>query len=191
MLYQLSYLATRSRETACGSSQLYQTSHMDATSRAVLWGQFGAAIDMLENAIRSCPEELWADRTRQPEFWYLAYHTLFFLDFYLADAAEGFAPPAPFTLSELDFAGVLPDRVYQKEELLAFLEYGRNKARARIETLTPELAARRCNYGWFEPTRLEALFYSMRHVQHHAAQLNLLLRQAAIDPPRWVARAEA
>ena len=44
MLYQLSYLATRSRETACGSSQLYQTSHMDATSRASLWGQFGAAI---------------------------------------------------------------------------------------------------------------------------------------------------
>jgi hypothetical protein len=25
---------------------------MDATSRAILWGQFGAAIDMLERAIR-------------------------------------------------------------------------------------------------------------------------------------------
>ena len=61
---------------------------MDATSRAALWGQFGAAIEMLENAMRSCPEELWGDRTRQPEFWYVAYHTLFFLDFYLADAAE-------------------------------------------------------------------------------------------------------
>jgi len=25
--------------------------------------------------MRSCPEELWGDRTRQPEFWYLAYHS--------------------------------------------------------------------------------------------------------------------
>ena len=45
---------------------------------------FGASIDMLENAIQSCPDELWGDRARQPEFWYVAYHTLFFLDFYLA-----------------------------------------------------------------------------------------------------------
>ena len=162
---------------------------MDATSRSILWDQFGASIDMLENAIRSCPDRLWGDRTRQPEFWYLAYHTLFFLDFYLADAAEGFAPPAPFTLSELDFAGVLPDRVYSKDELLAFLQHGRSKARDRIGTLTPESSVQRCNYGWFEPTRLESLLYNMRHVQHHAAQLNLLLRQANHPVPRWVARA--
>ena len=164
---------------------------MDATSRGILWGQFGAAIDMLENAIRACPDELWDDRTRQPQLWYLAYHTLFFLDFYLADAAEGFAPPAPFTLSELDFDGALPERVYQKTELLSFLEHGRNKARDRIDALTPETAAERCDYGWFEPTRLEALLYNMRHVQHHVAQLNLLLRQATDAAPRWVARADS
>lgn len=191
MLYQLSYLATRSREPRSGGSQLYQTSYMDATSRTVLWGQFGAAIDMLENAIRSCPEDLWGDRTRQPEFWYLAYHTLFFLDFYLTDAADGFAPPAPFTLSELASAGVLPDRVYLKEELLGFLEHGRNKARKRIDTLTPERAARRCNYGWFEPTMLEALLYNMPHVQHHAAQLNLILRKLTDAAPGWVATCDS
>ena len=49
---------------------------MDATSREVLWGQFGGAIDMLENAIRACPDALWSDRDRRPEFWYLAYHLL-------------------------------------------------------------------------------------------------------------------
>ena len=87
---------------------------MDATSRAILWQQFGAAIDMLENAIHACPDALWGDRARQPQFWYVAYHTLFFLDLYLSDSLEGFAPPAPFTLSEIDPAGVLPDRVYSK-----------------------------------------------------------------------------
>ena len=161
---------------------------MDATSRASLWGQFGAAIDMLENAMRACPADLWSNRERQPEFWYLAYHTLFFLDLYLSDSTDGFAPPAPFTLSELDHAGVLPDRVYAKEELLEYLEHGRSKARVRIAALTPESSAEQCDYRWFELTQAEVLLYNMRHVQHHAAQLNLLLRQANHPVPSWVAR---
>lgn len=160
---------------------------MDATSRKVLWGQFGGAIDMLENAIRACPDALWTNRDRSPEFWYLAYHTLFFLDLYLHDAVEGFAPPAPFTLDELDFSGVMPDRVYAKSELLSYLDHGRNLARARIAALAPETAHERCHYGWIEPTRLESLLYNMRHVQHHTAQLNLLLRQATDSAPGWVA----
>src|SRR5437868_4335107 len=69
--------------------------------RAILWQQFGAAIDMLENAVVACPEQLWSDRAQRPEFWYVVYHTLFFLDLYLSGAVAGFAPPAPFTLDEL------------------------------------------------------------------------------------------
>ena len=41
---------------------------MDAWN-AALWSQFGAAIDMLENAVRACPEEVWGDRERRPEVW--------------------------------------------------------------------------------------------------------------------------
>ena len=160
---------------------------MDATSRDILWGQFGAAIDMLENAIRACPESLWSNR-REPQFWYVAYHTLFFLDLYLDDASEGFAPPPPFTLSELDPAGPLPDRVYEKQELLSYLEHGRTKARVRIAALTAESACQRCDYRWLVATRLESALYNMRHVQHHAAQLNLLLRQSTSSAPGWVAR---
>ena len=176
----------RSRETARGSSSLYQTSLMDATSREVLWGQFGAAIDMLENAIRACPDALWSDRARTPEFWYLAYHTLFFLDLYLHDAVDGFAPPAPFTLDELDPSGVMPDRVYAKRELLSYLEHGRHLARTRIAALSAETAVQRCRYGWKDVTHLESLLSNMRHVQHHTAQLNLLLRQSTDSAPEWV-----
>ena len=39
-----------------------------------------------------------------------------------------------------------------------------------------------------ELSMLEMHHYSARHVQHHAAQLNLLLRQGGVTPPRWVAR---
>ena len=161
---------------------------MDATARASLWAQFGATIDMLENAMRACPDELWGNRAQKPEFWRLTYHTLFFLDLYLGDSGEGFTPPAPFNLEELDPAGVRPSRVYTKRELVEYLDHCRAKARARIEALDGETSERRCQFGWIDLTVFESLLYNMRHVQHHAAQLNLLLRHANHPVPSWVAR---
>jgi hypothetical protein len=79
---------------------------MNRASKLSLWGQFGAAIDSLENAIAACPDPVWDEGPTPHAFWYLAYHTLFWLDFYLSGTPEGFAPLAPFTLAEIDPAGV-------------------------------------------------------------------------------------
>ena len=157
---------------------------------AILWPQLGAAIDMLENAIDACPEALWSDRTQQPEFWYLVFHTLFFLDYYHADSPEGFAPPAPFTLDELDPAGVLPERPYTKDELRAYLAHGRAKCRAAIAALTDEKAHERRTFPSGDFSVVELLLNSLRHVQHHTAQLNLILRQSTDSAPGWVRRAK-
>lgn len=161
---------------------------MDSDSKIALWHQFGASLDMFENAVRTCPEALWGDRSRTPEIWYMAYHTLFFLDYYLSRSPEGFAPPSPFTLGELDPAGVLPDRVYTRAELLDYLQHGREKCRLRIRDLGEAEARRRAGFGSFAGSTHELLLYNMRHVQHHTAQLNLLLRQAVDDAPGWVGR---
>jgi hypothetical protein len=107
---------------------------MDATTmKPALWQQFGAAIDMLDNAILACPSERWDDRSLQPEYWYLVFHTLFWLDLYLSGSVDGFAPPAPFTLDELDPAGLVPERPYSKDELRAYLAHGRRKCHATID----------------------------------------------------------
>lgn len=163
----------------------------NTTWKSILWPQFGAAIDMLENALVACPDELWSDRSRRPELWYVVYHTLFFLDLYLSDSLEGFAPPPPFNLDELDPAGLLPERPFTKDELHTYLEHGRQKCRATIEALTDEKALQRCGFDRFDFSHAELLLYNMRHVQHHAAQLNLLLRQAVDSAPRWVGRAQS
>jgi len=164
---------------------------MDANWRTIIWQQFGAAIDMLENALLACPDEVWSDparRSGEQEFWYLTYHTLFFLDYYLSESADGFAPPAPFTLAELDPAGILPERVYTKDELLTYLEHGRTKCRTVIEALTDQSASQRCGFERPDVSVAELLLYVMRHVQHHAAQLNLILRQETDSAPRWVGK---
>jgi hypothetical protein len=155
--------------------------------KSSVWQQFGAAIDMLRNAIVACPEELWSDRSERPELWYTVYHTLFWLDLYLTGSLEGFAPPAPFTLGELE-ADVMPDRVYTKDELLAYLEHCRQKCRATIEALTVETADRRPSVSRVD-SFLELLLYNMRHVQEHNAQLGLVLGQKIGWEADWVAKA--
>ena len=158
---------------------------MEKLLKESLWNQFGASLDMLENAIRHCPQENWdTDKL----FWYNAYHCLFFTDYYLTLEPSTFAPPAPFSLSE--FEDVMPERTYTQAELLTYVEYCREKCHALLSNLTLELAATH----WINVSEtmdyplIELILYNMRHVQHHAAQLNLILRQDIDDAPKWVSR---
>ena len=172
---------------------------MDTAWNTILWGQFGASIDMLENAMIACPDELWSDPSRRPEwisrnvagFWYVAYHALFYLDLQLSGSVEGFAPPAPFDLSELDPAGRLPERPYTKDELRTYLQHCRQKCHETIGGLTEDKALRPCRWGSLDLSFAELLLHSMRHVQHHAVQLNLLLRQNIDSAPRWVKQTQS
>ena len=165
---------------------------MDAAWKETVWRQFGAAIETLESVMSACPDRLWCDRTKQPEFWYLAYHTLFWLDFYLSESPAAFTPPTPFGPEELDPAGLLPERPYTKAELKAYLEHGRRKCRARFVALTEAEARRIFVLGsGIELEIAELLLYNLRHVQHHSAQLNLILRQQTDSAARWVSRAKS
>ena len=171
---------------------------MNVPWRMILWQQFGAAIDDLDNALRACPDELWRarlwdepeqERFFLPEFWYVIYHALFWLDLYLTGAEEGFVPPTPFLLIEQDENGPLPERPYTKDQLQAYLADCRRRCQATIESMTDEEALRRCQFGWGELSFAELLLYNMRHVAGHAAQLNLLLGQRIGSAPNWVTQA--
>jgi uncharacterized damage-inducible protein DinB len=149
-----------------------------------IWNQFGASIDMLENAINACPDEHWATHTK---FWYQAFHCLFFTDFYLTMKPEIFSPPSPFDESE--FEDRMPERVYTKAELLEYTQFCRNKCQNLIAGLDENSINARWVNTYKDYSIVEILLYNMRHVQHHAAQLNLILRQTIDDAPDWVSRA--
>ena len=161
--------------------------------KTIIWSQFGASIDTLQDMLRLCPDELWrgrlwvtsSTRPEYAEFWYRVYHALFWLDLYLTGAEEGFAPPAPFELIEME-EDDLPERVYTKDELQAYLEYGRNRCKETVEALTDETAQRRCQFAWGELSFAELLLYNMRHVQEIAAQLSLFLGQNGVSVPDFV-----
>lgn len=165
---------------------------IDDFTKNFIWSQFGASIDALEASIGLCPESLWSNRGHKPEFWYLAAHTLLWADCYLDGSEEGFVPPQPFGLNELEPAEYVPPRPvpYTKEETKVYLKYCRQKCHDTIFALTPESAGRVCDFPWGQMTFAELLLYSMRHVQHHTAQLNLILRQQIDDAPDWSFRAK-
>jgi DinB family protein len=176
---------------------------METSWSTALWQQFGAAIDMLDDALVACPDALWRQLvwpdpsvpSQGAEFWYVAYHTLFWLDLYLSGSAEGFAPPAPITLEELDPAGALPARPFTREELRTYLAFARQKCHAALASLTDEHARQLVDIPWAKGrafSYLELQLYNMRHVQEHAAQLSLFLGQNAIHADlNWVARAKS
>ena len=169
---------------------------MDDMQKAGIWHQFGASIDYLAATIAACPDELWhaslwdhAEEIPQfSQFWYRAYHTLFWLDCYLYGTEDGFLPPAPFELIEQDDDGPLPDRPYTKEELLVYAAASREKCRTTIDGLTDEAARRLHWFPWGEVTFFELLIYNLRHVQEHSAQMNLLLGQNVGRSPDYPTR---
>ncbi len=154
--------------------------------KTILIAQFTAAIDTLENAINACPDALWEDSSSYHQFWYIASHTLFWLDFYLSESPDTFQPPEPIGMEEMDPTGVIPDPPYTKEQLLVYLKYGRKKCVDMITSMTPETGKKLYNFGKISLSRDELFLYNLRHVQHHAAQLNLILRQKANISSPWV-----
>ncbi|MFN8371529.1 MAG: DinB family protein [Anaerolineae bacterium] len=164
---------------------------MDAEFKTTLWQQFGAAIDMFEDAINLCPDHLWStvlwkdtEDARYGQFWFIAYHTVFWLDLYLSDATyKSFLPPPPFV------RGKLPDEPYTKVQILTYLAQSRAKCQTTIEALTDDKAREPRTYNWIEASFLEMLLYTMRHVQEHAGQLSLVLGQHDVSGMDWVTQA--
>ena len=167
---------------------------MTIIDNAMLWRQFAVAIDSFSAALRSCPDELWEEQLWEDEpdqwvakgfssFWYLGYHTLFWLGLYLTGAEEGFVPPEPFDLVEMEADEILP-RVYRREELLGYLDICRQRCQETILSMSVEQAYRICTFPWGKVPFAELMLYTMRHVQEHAAQLHLFLGQHGVRSTR-------
>ena len=155
---------------------------MENSFKTELWKQYGAALDMLENALEKCPDSLWDDENK---FWYNAYHCLFFTDYDFSTDPDNFHPPEPYTMSEMDPSGLMPDRTYTKDELISYLHFCREKFR---ELIVHDIDQMSWNNGRRNYSMTEHLLHSMRHVQHHTGQLNMMLGKIDHDLPKWVSQ---
>ncbi|ELR73608.1 hypothetical protein C900_02693 [Fulvivirga imtechensis AK7] len=152
-----------------------------------------------------CTDELWQ---KEKKFFYMTYHTTIFLDYYLSNPVKTFAPALPYTLvdeSQMPAEAVddvIPDRLYSKEEVLSYLASIRKKCKDLILNSSSDKLLERwidnsetdlhglCPSIVKNYTLLEIILYNLRHVQHHGAQLNLILKEKIGIAPGWVSHAD-
>jgi hypothetical protein len=152
----------------------------------VIRSQYVAALDMLGDAIRKCPESLWNAKEVHPT-WRLAYHALFYTHLYLQPRIEDFAPwdkhhSGYENLGKALDAGA-EGAPYGVQDLLAYLDLCRDEVDAQVPDLDLDAAS---GFGWLPFGKLELQFYSIRHLQHHAGQLADRLRTRAGIGVGWV-----
>lgn len=168
---------------------------MSTETIAVVAGQLEAALAMLNECVRACPDGLWDTPIAKYPFWHVAYHTLCFVDCYLSISNEAFARELdgraregselhPLGLAELEEE--YPSRRFERPEILAYVELCRGKLRAALAAETRDSLAGPSGFSWLPFSRLELHLYNIRHVQHHTGQLGAALRRNAVAVGGWV-----
>jgi hypothetical protein len=162
------------------------------TYKRLIAGQFEASLCTIGHCVGKCPNALWDRPVAKYPFCQVAFHTLFFTDFYLGPDAESLRRQ-PFHLQNSQLFGDYeqlqdrePESLYERSQIEAYLEFCRGKAAATIAAETDETLCAPANFARRIFSRAELHVYSIRHIQHHAAQLIMRLRlDSDIDIP-WI-----
>jgi hypothetical protein len=153
--------------------------------KTILTGQFEAALCMLNDCVRKCPPEHWEGKIANDSFRQIAYHTLFFVDFYLSPGEEAFTLRDVHHRGGDERASTEPSAGLTREETLAYLALCRQKALAALASETPESLGGASGFSWLPFSRGELHLHNLRHVQHHTGQLSAFLRRIVEDGERW------
>ena len=181
------------------------------TDREQLAAEYDEAIDRLEAAVRDCPPELWheslwpvprtdawvwpqpgvepvperTDETiqRYSAFWCVAYHALWFLDYYATPPGRPFVVPDDIAggPEELGFAAdgavAVPNETWPQEALVRYAAVGRAKVRETLATVTDDDLAARCPAGHARAGQAygSVLRDNLEHVREHGGQLAAFL----------------
>ncbi|UCG89624.1 MAG: DinB family protein [Candidatus Heimdallarchaeota archaeon] len=152
--------------------------------------QYGAAIEMLEQVIKKCPEEIWDDRTSGPPFWQVVYHTLWYLDWYLGKSKEERKTFKPrFVDESFENLKELPKGILTSEQLHSYLSDIKKKGKHRLEQLTLEEIVKPSVFEWHGSSIHSSLIYNIRHVMLHIGALNSRLLRKGIKLDNWVSHA--
>jgi hypothetical protein len=92
-------------------------------TKEILKSQYRASIQMLRDAVESCPDSLWNDGTYTNPFWHIAFHAIFYTHFYFHATEDDFIPWEKHKDELVSLGEDLGDEIYAKEEILDYLAY--------------------------------------------------------------------
>lgn len=164
------------------------------TYKQLITSQFEASLSTLAHCVERCPDTLWNAPVAKYPFCQVAFHTLFFADFYLEPNDQSLRQQ-PFHLGNPTLFGDYeqlqhrePTSLYDRDQIRKYLTFCHQKA---VDAVAAETDATLCAPAQFARrncSRAELHVYNIRHIQHHAAQLILRLRiDTEVDIP-WIGR---
>ncbi len=160
-----------------------------------LASQLGACLTTLENVMAACPDSDWDESHGDAPFSQVAFHTLFYCDFYLSESESQFRNQEFHKANEAFFADYeeledrLPIRLYSRASLETYLAFCREKVKSVLSALTPAQLEEPAVMRRSVFSRLELYIYVARHIQHHAAQLGLRVQLRTGQEMKWVGKA--
>jgi len=165
------------------------------TFRSILKSQYHAGLAMLKESIDKCPETLWLDAQPRNAFWQIAYHALFFTHLYLQREESDFRPWAEHQSATQNPDGIagppepgnalpLIPQPYSRTQVLAYWDICNDRVDGWVDAL--DLRSPNSGFPWYKTSKLEHQMISLRHLQHHTAQLADRLRAALDIGVRWI-----
>ncbi|MBI5835206.1 MAG: DinB family protein [Armatimonadetes bacterium] len=145
--------------------------------RAALKGQYHASLAMLRQAIAECPDDQWAAGPAGSAYWAVAYHALFYTDFYLQANVDSFVPWSEHR------DGFEKGEPYTRAQLLAYWQRCEDGLDAAVDAL--DLEADDCGFPWYRLTKIDHQLTNLRHIQHHVGVLSDRLRAARGRGVEW------
>ena len=113
----------------------YRSVASEDSIRNAFDAQFRAGLNMLEAAVRACPDEAWDSAEQVNRFWHIAYHTLFYVHLYLFRTVAEHRPWSGHRDGAEDLGKEAAP--YTRENILEFLAFCRGHARRQITGLQP------------------------------------------------------
>lgn len=150
---------------------------------------------MLLEGLERCPDDVWLRADHVNTFWQVAYHTLFFTHLYIQPNETTFRPWEHHQAQVQNEDGIAgppnPDSAlplipepYSREQVLAYWKFCDALVDDAVDAL--DLNDPSSGFSWYKVSKLEHQIISIRHIQHHTAQLADRLRSAADVGIKWV-----
>jgi len=164
---------------------------MDIDVLKIIENQLLAGLAMLRAAILDCPPDQLAAAHQDYPFSQVAFHALFYCDFYLSESEEEFfnqifhkANLDTFDdYEELEYRQAV--KIYDLDFLLLYVQHCKDKITKTMRENSLEKCQEQAKVKKNPISRLELFVDTARHTQHHAAQLGLRVQFLTRKEMKW------
>jgi len=158
--------------------------------------QLIACLEMLKDCIDRCPENEWNQRHNDYPFSQVLFHALFDCDLNMSKNEKDLKSQKLHEENRMEFGdyeeleGKIAAKVYTRDFIGKYYIHCFNKIASTL-SLLPNNELLETNSDYYKSmTKMERYINTIRHTQHHAAQLGLRLQLITGKEMEWVGREE-